>query len=367
MDEGLLKQQQQLQLDPRTKNQNPFLQSSTQQSPAIQNSPLIQQILLQQQLQKQQQSNAIQSNPVSPDEVDLSPILEHLQKSAAYNQLLNSPIQLQTQQQNQALFLKSSGKSTFQKNTSPSQQTSSGLFQTQASQQSVSTTLSNYNSAGASVNTIPDTGINNEEKVPAGDADTITLDDVLPSGQAYRYFVNNRGRAGPQRPRSYGQRGRRPNQQLTPPTSMQPAQPQYQLVIRQEPPQQSNNNNNNPINNNIIGQQKPSYNPINQQQSPNNNNFIGQTVSASMSFKGSPSANNNVVYGQNSVQTPTYLQRAESRADNPSVFPSFILNPRAASNAYLNRVTRTVPKAGVPRLINNVPIRQYQWPDYVDN
>ena len=86
-----------------------------------------------------------------------------------------------------------------------------------------------------------------------------------------------------------------------------------------------------------------------------------------MSFKGSPSANSNVVYGQNSVQTPTYLQRAESRADDPSVFPSFILNPRAASNAYLNRVTRTVPKAGVPRLINNVPIRQFQWPDYVDN
>ena len=99
----------------------------------------------------------------------------------------------------------------------------------------------------------------------------------------------------------------------------------------------------------------------------------------------------------NSVQPNVYLQRAESRADvvysHPKrhhinfgrglptsggtgnkqqqskaeqSFPSFILNPRAANPAFTNRVTRTVPKSGT-RFINNLPIRQYQWPDYVDN
>ena len=49
-------------------------------------------------------------------------------------------------------------------------------------------------------------------------------------------------------------------------------------------------------------------------------------------------------------------------------FPSFILNPRAASSVYTNRVARKVPKTGIQtRFINDVPIRQWQWPDYVDD
>ena len=112
---------------------------------------------------------------------------------------------------------------------------------------------------------------------------------------------------------------------------------------------------------------------------------------------------NNVIYGQQSAPSQYYQyynNNAESRSD-PTLeydlipqqvssplsatqvslknnedenngknrpFPSFILNPRAASSVYTNRVARKVPKTGIQtRFINDVPIRQWQWPDYVDD
>ena len=80
------------------------------------------------------------------------------------------------------------------------------------------------------------------------------------------------------------------------------------------------------------------------------------------------------IYGRGQ-QNPRHA-RAESRSDQTEKL--FILNPRAATgeesafSVNSNRFARTIPKnseiPGIPtRLINNVPIRQWQWPDYVDN
>ena len=170
---------------------------------------------------------------------------------------------------------------------------------------------------------------------------------------------------------------------MQPSLNPSPSQPQYQLVYRQETitPSQIPKN---PTN---IAADTAQYQLNNRQNNQLNNqlNTQQQVVSSTLSFGGNTNdVSRNVVYGQNSVfgqnsaqtlaQTPSYFQRAQSRADNvsednssPFPFPSFILNPRAASNSYLNRVTRTIPKIPGTRVINNVPIRQYQWPDYVDN
>ena len=143
-----------------------------------------------------------------------------------------------------------------------------------------------------------------------------------------------------------------------------------------------------------------------QQQQLANSNFGVVTSSLNFAKTDSPipnNNNNNIVYGQNqnvlNHQHHNYNNyNAESRSDpiiqgfqydvipnqkqvtssskitssvsdnhNNRPFPSFILNPRAASSVYTNRVARKVPKAGIQtRFINNVPIRQWQWPDYVD-
>ena len=98
---------------------------------------------------------------------------------------------------------------------------------------------------------------------------------------------------------------------------------------------------------------------------PYNLPINSHVVSSSLSFGGQPSSTTsedpNIVYGK------TILPPAQSRSDSSaqSTFPNFILNPRAASSIFTNRAPRTIPKDGIPtRFINNVPIRQWQWPDY---
>lgn len=133
-------------------------------------------------------------------------------------------------------------------------------------------------------------------------------------------------------------------------------------------------------------------------------NFGGRTeTSTPRNINNYNNNKNNVIYGQQSAPSQYYQyynNNAESRSD-PTLeydlipqqvssplsatqvslknnedenngknrpFPSFILNPRAASSVYTNRVARKVPKTGIQtRFINDVPIRQWQWPDYVDD
>ena len=82
------------------------------------------------------------------------------------------------------------------------------------------------------------------------------------------------------------------------------------------------------------------------------------TIGSSGLTRSSSNKDPNTIYGKKI--------KAESRSDDgaiENVFPNYILNPRAASSVYFNRVSRTVPKEGT-RVINNKPIRQWQWPDY---
>ena len=99
-------------------------------------------------------------------------------------------------------------------------------------------------------------------------------------------------------------------------------------------------------------------NPISTTNTQYNVPIHNHVVSSSLSF--GPSTDPNVVYGK---ALPPAQSRSDSSAQTSSSFP--ILNPRAASSIYTNRAPRTIPKEGIPtRFINNVPIRQWQWPDY---
>ena len=162
----------------------------------------------------------------------------------------------------------------------------------------------------------------------------------------------------------------------------QQRQKRYQLLIKQQGsnPIRFNNQPSQPVHN-FGYHQTQTIRPVLQSQQNNYSpSYVGTTntvsttpynlpinshvVSSSLSFGGRPSStseNPNVVYGK------TLLPPAQSRSDPSaqSTFPNFILNPRAASSIYTNRAPRTIPKDGIPtRFINNVPIRQWQWPDY---
>ena len=163
----------------------------------------------------------------------------------------------------------------------------------------------------------------------------------------------------------------------------QQRQKRYQLLIKQQQgsnPIRFNNQPSQPVHN-FGYHQTQTIRPVLQSQQNNYSpSYVGTTntvsttpynlpinshvVSSSLSFGGRPSStseNPNVVYGK------TLLPPAQSRSDPSaqSTFPNFILNPRAASSIYTNRAPRTIPKDGIPtRFINNVPIRQWQWPDY---
>ena len=162
----------------------------------------------------------------------------------------------------------------------------------------------------------------------------------------------------------------------------QQRQMRYQLLIKQQGsnPIRFNNQPSQPVHN-FGYHQTQTIRPVLQSQQNNYSpSYVGTTntvsttpynlpinshvVSSSLSFGGRPSStseNPNVVYGK------TLLPPAQSRSDPSaqSTFPNFILNPRAASSIFTNRAPRTIPKDGIPtRFINNVPIRQWQWPDY---
>ena len=101
---------------------------------------------------------------------------------------------------------------------------------------------------------------------------------------------------------------------------------------------------------------QPTY-PVNQFQRGNFNSNQ-RVVGSSLTF------------GQSQSYPAAVASSRQFSTSSSNVFPNFILNPRAVSNteqassvSNSNRVARTVPNGS--RFINNVPIRQYQWPDYV--
>ena len=169
------------------------------------------------------------------------------------------------------------------------------------------------------------------------------------------------------------------NQLLQHKLFQQQRQKRYQLLIKQQgnKPIRFNHQPSQPIHN--FGYQTQTIRPVLQSQvntpgyastinpvstTPYNVPIQSHVVSSSLSFGGPrprPSTEDpNVVYGK-------ALLPAQSRSDSSaqSTFPNFILNPRAASSVYTNRAPRTIPKEGIPtRFINDVPIRQWQWPDY---